>query len=174
MLSGNLLLGAANGESEIGRRGRAWEHPSTVRVRVLSSSDLGVVGLGDGGGEVDERSSGIADSINAGLGLRAVANGVAGGGELPEALCCIDVHVGDVAGVLGLVDETKVVGTGGVILERDSEEWGSEVGLDGVKEGLLLGWLDGVECAEGQAEQTVGVGVTLELRRDRGGGLNGL
>jgi hypothetical protein len=85
------------------------------------------------------RTSNAADGAGAG---RAVADGVAVRGELPEAIAVVDVGVGQRPGELGLVDEAEVVRAGRVILQADGEERGVQLGLDGVEEGGLRLGLD--------------------------------
>ena len=66
------------------------------------------------------------------------------------------------------------VATGLALLQVGSKELLGEAGLDGVKEGGLLFWLDRVDAAESKSEETVIVGILGELRGHRGGGLNSL
>jgi hypothetical protein len=82
---------------------------------------------------------------------------------LPEAVGAVDGGVGDGAGVLGAVDEAEVVGAGGALPQVGGEELGLEGVLDGVEEGGLLVGRNGVDAAEGQAEETVVVDVLGEL-----------
>lgn len=78
---------------------------------------------------------------------------------MPEALAAVDGNVGDGAGVLGAVDETKVVSTGSALLEVYGEELLAERGLDGVEEGGLLLGADSVDAAESKTEETIVVGI---------------
>ena len=91
---------------------------------------------------------------------------------MPEALAAVDGDVSDGAGVLCGVDETEVVGAGFAFLEVDGEELLLESGRDGVEEGGLLRGADGVDAAEGEAEEAVVVGVLCELGGDLSGGLD--
>lgn len=128
---------------------------------------LGLVAGGGFGGRTGNGTDGV------GLGL-TVADGVSVSRELPEALGGVDVGVGDLAGVLGVVDEAEVVGPSGVVLQGHGEEGRVELRLDGIEEGGLRLGLDGVDRAECQTQQTVVVLVLGELRTDGAGGFHGL
>lgn len=123
---------------------------------VLGSLDLLVVGLDDIVGEEEEggasvlwehvRTSFLIYSLlgsqhtsNANNGLRAAlgANGIAIGGELPEALGVVYVGVGERTSVLGLVDVAKVKGARGIVLQSHCEKRGIQILLDGVEPGGL-------------------------------------
>ena len=93
-----------------------------------------------------ELTSNDAEAIGVGV---VVADGVAIGAEAPVALGAVGVHVGDGAGVLGVINETEVVDTSLVVPQVRSEEGRVELRLDGVEEGGLLVGGDGVDAAEG-------------------------
>ena len=173
-LAGHGLGDAADGDGEVGQRGRAREDVAALVAVDLGAADLGVVGAGDGSVDVDQGGASVGDALDVGADGGGGADRVACGGEAPEALAVVDGGVGDGTGVLGAVDEAEVVGTGGVVLEVDGEELLGERALDGVKEGVLGSGRDGVDAAEGKTEKTVGVAVLRELRRDGRGGLDGL
>ena len=78
----------------------------------MGAGDLLVVGVEDGIGQVHERGACVGD-VDDGLGHKG------GGADLvprrrpgPVPWRGVDGHVGDVACVLGWVDEAEVVGTG--------------------------------------------------------------
>lgn len=107
-----------------------------------SAGDLGVVGLDDGVRGVDEGGAGVGDGVDAARHECAATDGVAGAGELPEALGAVDGDVVDGAGVLGRVDDTEVVCTSSVVFQVSSEETGGELRLGVVVECLLRGGRD--------------------------------
>jgi hypothetical protein len=74
----------------------------------------------------------------------SIANLVAGAGEFPKSLRVVDWGVGDVARVLAVVDETKVIGAWNTLLEIGSEDILLENTLiyGGVEERGLLLWLN--------------------------------
>lgn len=165
---------AADGDGEVGQSSGAREHVATLCVVDLGTGDLGVVRLCDRGVDVDQGCAGVDDTGDATLDGCCGTDAVSGGGETPETLARIHVDVGDGAGVLCAVDETKVVGTSGVVLKVNSEELLSKAALDGVEEGLLRSWRDGVDGAEGQSEKAVGVLILAERRRHGSSSLYGL
>lgn len=169
---GELL--ASDDCGEAGKSGRAREDVTTLAVGVLGSGDLGVVSVDDGVGEKHESGSGVGNGRVRGGNSGAAADGVTGGGELPEAVGSVDVHVGEGTGVLGGVNVAEVVGSGSALLEVDSEELAGKSALDSVEEGGLLIGADGVDGREGKSDQTVVVSVLLELSRDGGSSLNSL
>lgn len=174
VLSRDPLRLAADGQGEVGQSSGARENVSTVGVAVLRARDLGVVGLDDGSGQVEEGGSGVGDAVDGRLSLRASADRVAREVELPPSLAGVHVHVGDVSGVLSAVQEAKIIGTGSVVLECDGEERLGEIVVHSVKPRLLGRRPDGVERRERKTKETVSVAVVLEGRGDRGSSLNGL
>ena len=112
----------ADAERDAGQRGAAGKDVTTVRRRVGGAGHLAVVGGDDGGGEVEERGAGVGDGVDAAAGEGAGADGVSVAGEFPEAVAGVDVYVGDGAGVLGGVDEAKVVGSRGALLQVGGED----------------------------------------------------
>ena len=86
----------------------------------------------------------------------------------------VDGRVSDVAGVLAGVDEAEVVGTWLALLEVSCEDVLVEDTLvdGGIEEGGLGCRCDSVDGAESKTEETVVVGVLLELSADRLGGLD--
>ena len=173
-LSRHGLGDAADGDGEVGQSGRAGEYITALCVVDLGAGDLGVVGLCDGRVDVNQGCAGVDDAVDVGPDGCGGANRVTCRGEAPEALAVVNVDVSDGTGVLCGVDEAEVVGTGGMVLEVDSEELLGKRGLDGVEESLLRGGGDGVDGAEGKAKKTVGVSVLGELGRDGRSSLDGL
>ena len=107
--------------------------------------DLGVVCGDDGVGEEKEGGAGVGDS-RGGRGYGAAgANGVAGGGKAPESLAIVNSGVGDVAGVLGVVNVAEVVGAWFALQKVGGEEGRIEEGFGVGEEGLLLVRSDGVD-----------------------------
>lgn len=174
VLARHGLSDTADGDGEGGQGSTAREDVATLGVVVLSAADLGVVSLDDGRVNVDQSCASVDDGVNLIADGGARADLVAGGSEAPETLAVVDGNVGDGTSVLGGVDEAEVIGTGGVVLEGDSEELLSKRALDSVEEGLLSGGGDSVDAAESKTEKTVGVLILLELCRDRGGSLDSL
>jgi hypothetical protein len=169
---GELL--ATNDSRETGESGRAREDVTTLAVRVLGTRDLCVVGVDNVVGKEHKGGAGVSNSrVGAGDG-GAATDSVAGGGELPEAACGVDVDIGDGTSVLRAVNVTEVVRSGATLLQVDSEELAGKSALDRVKEGGLLIRADGVDGREGKSEKTVVVSILLELSGDGGGGLNSL
>lgn len=174
VLAGHGLSDTADGDGE-GRQGStAREDVATLGVVVLSAADFGVVGLDDGSVNVDQSCASVDDGVNLIADGGARADLVAGGSEAPETLAVVDGNIGDGTSVLGGVDKAEVVGTGGVVLESDSEKLLSKRALYSVEERFLRGRGDSVDAAESKTEETVGVLVLLELSRDGGGSLDSL
>ena len=171
-LAGYGLGDAADGDGEVGQRGRAREDVAALVAVDLGAADLGVVGAGDGSVDVDQGGASVGDALDVGADGGGGADRVACGGEAPEALAVVDGGVGDGTGVLGAVDEAEVVGAGGALLQVGGEELGLEGVLDGVEEGGLLVGRDGVDAAEGQTEEAIVVNVLSELGRDGGCGFD--
>lgn len=71
-----------------------------------------------------------------------VTDGVSISSKAPETLGAVDVGVGDLAGVLGIVEVAEVVAAGGVVLQSHGEKRGVQFGFDSVKECLLRPRLD--------------------------------
>lgn len=113
-----------------------------------------------------------SNSLDGATGL--AANLVAIGSEHPETLRAVDISVSKFASVLGLVDETEVVGAGLVVLQSDSKQRLVQLTLDSVEEGLLRLRLNSVDGAEGQTQQAIIVLVLHELLADLLGSLNSL
>ena len=107
------------------------------------------------------------------LGRLAIANGVSVGLELPESLGVVDLGVGDLTLILGLVGVAKVIHSWATVLESGSKEGLAKLTLDSVKEGGLRLRLNRVDRAESKAHQTV-ARFLLELRADLGSSLNSL
>lgn len=193
--AGDDDAGAADAEGEAGQGGAAGEDVAGLAVAVRRAADLGVVGVDDAVGEEEQRGARVGDAVDGARLEGARADGVAGRGPLPPAVGGRDGGVGDAAGVGGAVDVAEVVlarclgglvsgwgviwgGCGvlltSVVLEVSSEQRGGQRALGVVEEGLLLVGRDGVQAAEGQAEQAVVVRVLGELGGDNLGRLNGL
>jgi hypothetical protein len=94
---------AANGDGEIRESVAARENVATLSGIVRGAADLGVVGADDAVVEEQEGGAGVSNSRD-GAGAGGVANRVAVGGELPEALAVVDGGVYEIAVVLGLID----------------------------------------------------------------------
>ena len=73
--------------------------------------------------------------------------------------------VGDVTGILAGVDVAKVVAARLTLLQVGGEERGVEAGLGVGEEGLYLIGGDGVDGAEGEAEEAIAL-VLSEFRAD--------
>ena len=173
--AGNDEDGTADGDGEVGGGAAAGESVATLGAVVAGTGEGLVVGSDGGGGQVHEGGAGVSDGgADAARGAVAGADAVAARGELPETLRVIHGGVGDAAGVLGGVNVAEVVGAGSALLEGGGEQRRGEAALHGVEEGGLLGGGDGVDGAEGQAEETIGGGVLSELAGDGGGSLNRL
>lgn len=122
--------------------------------------------------KLSEASSLTSNALDGTTRLRTNLVGV--GSEAPEALGAVNRRVGERAGVLVLVNEAKVVGARGVVLQCNSKQGRVQLVLDSVKEGSLRFRLDGIDGAESQTKQTVVVLVVDELLADLGGSLNRL
>ena len=142
-------------EREVGEGGGAAEDVSTVRLAVGRSGDLSVVGGDEVVGEEEKGSSGVGDGGDALADGGSGANGVPAGCEAPEPLGVVHGGVGDVASVLAGVNVAEVVATGLTLLQVGGEEWGVEAGLGVGEEGLYLVGGDGVDGAEGEAEEAI-------------------
>jgi hypothetical protein len=155
---------AVDSDVEVGQLGGAREDVAALVAVVRGAGDGRVVVVDDIIGEEHEGGAGVGDRrADGSQGASGSSDAVAAGGELPEAVGAVDGGVGDGAGVLGAVDEAEVVRAGGALPQVGGEELGLEGGLDGVEEGGLLVGRDGVDAAEGQAEETVVVDVLGEL-----------
>jgi len=106
--------------------------------------------------------------------LGTSSNLVAVGRERPEALGAVDIGVDQAAGVLGLINEAKVIGTRSVVLESHSEQRRVQLGLNSVEESGLRFRADSVDRAESQTQKTIVVLVLHELSADLAGSLDGL
>jgi hypothetical protein len=165
---------ATNAETEARERRTAGENIATLGIRVRRAGDLGPVSLCGRGWDQKERGSGVDDGVDAEGHEGARADGVAIARDFPEAVAGFDAGVRDAAGVLGGVDVAEVIGSGGAFLQADGEEGGGQGALHAVEEGLLRGWRDRVDGAEGEAEQAVVVGVRGEGGADGCRCLDGL
>lgn len=173
-LAGHGLSDAANGDGEAGQGSTAWEDVAALSAVVLSATDLGVVGLDNGGVDIDESCAGVDDTVDRAADSCRSADLVTGSSEAPEALAVVNRDVGDGSSVLRGVNEAEVVGTGSMVLEGDSEELLSKRALDGVEECLLGGRRDSVDAAESETEETIGVLVLSKLGRNGGSSLDSL
>lgn len=91
---------------------------------------------------------------------------------MPESGGGVNWDGGEGALSFGHVDSSELVGTGGIVLEINGENRHGELRHDAVEEGGLLGWLDGVQLAESETDETIVVGVLGEGLGDGGGKLN--
>lgn len=172
-LSGNSLFDATNGDREGWERGAARESVASGGVVVLGSPNLRVVCADDGVIKKHKSGASVEDTAE-GSAAAAGSNTVAGGREAPESLAVIGIDISDRSGILGVVNETEVVGTGSVVLKSDGEEGAGQLVVDGIEEGSLRLGRDGVDGAECQTEQAIGVHILAELSRHRLGSLNSL
>lgn len=79
-------LVSANTEGDAGENGAASIGVTTLSGVERGARDLGVVGLDDGGGEVEEGGSGIGDGINVNALEPCVADRVAVACKFPETV----------------------------------------------------------------------------------------
>lgn len=129
---------AADGDIEVGQVGAARVDVAGLLLVEARTLDLSVVGLGDCGREVEEGSAGVGDGGADGAGGGVVAaDGVATGGELPEALAVVNGYVGDAAAVFGAVDVAEGVAAGLSLLQVDGEERFGQCWANRVEEGFL-------------------------------------
>jgi len=167
-------LVGADAEGDAGESGAAGIGVATLSGVERGAWDLGVVGLNNSVGEVEEGGSGVGDGINADALERRVADCVAVACKFPETLARDDGDVGDGAIVFGVVDFTEAISAWLTLLQVRSEERRGESALSIGEEGLLRLRLDGVNTIEGKAEETV-VGLVIdELSRNSFGELNSL
>lgn len=102
--------GPAHAEAKVGQRGGAVEDVAAHLLVVLGTLDLGVVVLDDAVVDEEQRGARVGDALDL-RGLQvAVAHGVSGGSEAPEAAAAVDLGVGNLPVVLLLVNVAKVVG----------------------------------------------------------------
>lgn len=138
--------GVTNAEGEVRKVRIAAEDPSTVEGRVLNGKswsalvslhwrvlkfkrggayggtvNIGVVGLDNGSGQVDQGGTSVSNGSDVIVDEVGVTNTVAGGGELPVAGQLGHVSVGQAVRE-GVVDEAKVVGTSGVVVQVGAED----------------------------------------------------
>ena len=163
---------AADSEGEVGEGGAAVEDIASLLGIVGGAGDLLVVGVDDRVIDEHERGARIGDT-GAGRHGSARADGGAVGREGPEALAVVHCRVRYVGVGVGAVQRSKVVAAGLAGLEVGGEGGGKSLGDGVVEEGLLLGGSDGVDTAEGKAEESVG-GARGECRGDGGGRLDRL
>ena len=164
--TGDNSFVASDAEGDARKSGRARIRIASLRAHVLRSRDFGVVGADDCRWEVQQRSSGVGNGINRRRGKGASANGVPVAGEFPKAIGGIDGNICDASRILGAVDVSKVVAARGALLQVGSEERRSQ-GWDGVAEerlDLVGGY--GIDGVHGQTQQSIIVGVFLELSTD--------
>lgn len=117
-LARNRKLLISHAKNKRRRRRAAGKDIAAVGARVESAGDGLVVGVGDGRGQIQEGGAGVGDALD-GLGDPGLgSHGVARGGPEPVAGVTDasaggsgDFGVGEVAGVLGGVDEAEVVGS---------------------------------------------------------------
>lgn len=122
-----------------------------------------------------ERGSGVSDRLSTSNSHRgARTDRELGGAELPESVGGVDSSPLHRAVELGAVDCAEGVCAGSGLAEISGENGQGERRHDVVEEGLLLRGLDGVELAEREADEPVGVGVLNEGRGDGCCELNGL
>lgn len=133
-----------NSKSKVGKVGGAREGIATLRVVVLSTLDLAVVGRHNGVVHEEKSRTGVGNGIDAAGHELTITHLVAGTSDFPEPLRVVDGRVGDVSGILAAVDEAEVVGAGSSLLQIGRENILAEDALvDGsVEEGGLLLRLD--------------------------------
>ena len=167
---------AADVDRQVGQGGAAGEGHTADGVVVYRALDLTVVRVHHARVYQHECGSRVGDGLAAGdVGRRAAsADSKRLRRELPEARGGVDVGPVQRAGEFGVVDGAEFVRSGGGVAEVGSED-GFRQGCDGiVKEGLLLLWLDGVELAECQPDESIGGGVLDEGLGDSCGEFYGL
>ena len=173
-LAGDNGLVVADLQGEGGKGGAAGESEAALLRVVLGALDLLVVGLDDVGGHEHEGGAGISNTNEVALGGSAGADGVAGGGEGPEALGGVDVGVSDGAVVAGGDDGAEVVGSSSVVLEGGGHDGLGQPLSNGIgQEGLLLGRRDCVDVVEGEPDKAITL-ARSELLGGGGGGFDGL
>jgi hypothetical protein len=144
---------------------------------VHGAGNLAPVSGDDGGVDDQERGSRVGDrgpgAAGHGLGRR-VADGDLRGREFPEAALRVDGHGGQAAGELGRVDNAELIAANRAMFKVRGEDRAAQVGRDVGEEGLLLLGPDGVEFAEGEADEAVGGGIGDEGLGNGGGQPDGL
>lgn len=103
--------GVLDTEREVRQIGITVKDPATVDEGVGRAGHIGVVGLDDGGGQVDQGGAGVSNADN-GLVDKVITDAVAGRGELPVAGQLGHGRVGEITGVGGVVDPTDIVRAG--------------------------------------------------------------
>ena len=170
-------VAAAHVDTEIRQGAVAREDDAAALCAVHGARDLAPVRRDDGRVDDEERGPRVGDRGPGpalhGLG-RAAADGDLLRRELPEAVLRVDRHGGELALELGGVDVAKLVASGGAVFEVGGEDGRAERGGEVVEEGLLRLRADGVEFAEGEADEAVGRGVGDEGVGDGGGEADGL
>lgn len=68
--------------------------------------------------------------------------------------------------MLAVINESKVKGSWCTLFQVYGEQWVGQAGEDIGEEGLLRGWLDGVQGIKGQSEKAVVLSILLELSAD--------
>ena len=164
---------AFDGERDVWESSIAGDGVPALLLVVDGAVDCRVISVDNGVWDQEERGACVGDCGDRFRRGGAAADGVAARGEAPEALGIVDGRVGDVAGIGAGIDVAEVVGSWGALLEIGSEEWSVEAGFCVGEKGLLLVRSDGVDAAEGEAEQSVAL-VLRELRADFLGEFNGL
>jgi hypothetical protein len=140
------VSGSSDSDTQSRQLSRAGEDISTLRVRVRSAGDLGVVSVDCSVGHQDQSGAGVGDAGEAAGGVDRRADFIGGGGEFPEAVGGGDGRVGDGAGVFGGVGVAEVVGAVSLEGEVGGEEGGVEGGFGVVEEGGLLAGGDCFLC----------------------------
>lgn len=143
-------------------------HPRPRNLAPVRAND-GVVDEHERGPRVRDGGAGVLVPLHG-----AIADGVALRGELPETLRRVDGDVVDLTVELRRVDAAELVGADSGVAQVSREDGLREAGLDVVEEGFLGGGLDGVDGAEAEANEAVGVDVLDEAVGDVGGELDGL
>lgn len=105
-------LGRPNSKGERREGCRAREHVATVRAAVGGTRNLAVIGRDDGCREIKQRRAGVGDAGDGCLGKVTSADAPSRRSEGPVSGLVIDRSICDLARVLCLINETKVVGAG--------------------------------------------------------------
>lgn len=165
ILPWQCLLHTTDCDGEVRKSCVAGEYPAPNISWYLSTWYLAIVSCDDGGWKVDERSGCIGDCVDVSLDLFALADGVPGTIELPEPIGVVYINPGNIASVLALINESKVVRPRRMVLQRHSEERLDQGILYIIDPRLLRRRSDSVQTTEGQAEKAIGVNVSLERSR---------
>ena len=170
-------VAASHRDTEVRQRATAREDDAALLRVVRRPGDLAPV-CGDNGRVDDQERGACVCDRDPGPALHGLRLGIPDRdglrGELPEAVLRVDRNGGETALELGGVDGAELVAAGGAVFEVCGKDRLAEQGADIVEEGLLRGGADGVELAEGEADEAVGRAVGDEGGGDLGREADGL